>query len=195
MPPHRSSAAGPRRGRRRGAARGDDRPLDQDWLEKRALPYRARGESTERGVTELLERKVRRRCERTGESPEPALELVPELVSRLAARGFVDDRRFATGALDRLRRQGRSRAQIRGRLRAKGIDSTLLDELLGDEEAGDELRAGWRLARRRRLGPYCPDPEQRRERRRAHLAVLGRQGFDFETARRIIDAPAPPEPD
>jgi len=42
-------------------------------------------------------------------------------------------------------------------------------------------------ARRRRLGPYRM-PEVRAERRDKDLAALARAGFDYDTARRVIEA-------
>lgn len=183
---------------RRGRTRGRDRePLDAAWLEGHALRYAARWETTRRGVAELLERKIRERCERTGESPEAALARVPGIVDGLVERRYVDDRRFATQLVERLRRQGRSRAQIQMQLRRKGVpDGLILEQLRGRDGDGDgadaeseaELQAAWRLARRRRLGPHCPDPERRTVHRERHLAALARQGFSREIAERVIDA-------
>ena len=192
MQPHQpsdgASGAPPRR-----SGRGDDRPMDPDWLQERALRYAARWEASTSGVQTLLERKVRERCERTGESPEAILGQIPEIVSELVDNGYVDDRRFATEALERLRRQGRSTRQIRARLLARGIPEPLLDELFAAEDPAIDLRAAWRFARRRRLGPYCEDPQTRETTRDRHLGALARQGFELETALEVIDAEAPPE--
>jgi len=194
----RDGGAAPNGGRSggRGRERGRDRePLDAAWLEGHALRYAARWETTRRGVAELLERKVRERCERTGESPEAVLARVPGIVEELVARRYVDDRRFATQLTERLRRQGRSRAQIQMQLRRKGVpDGLILEQLRerdgdgADAERDAELQAAWRLARRRRLGPHCPDPERRAALRERHLAALARQGFSREIAERVIDA-------
>ena len=167
--------------------------MDPDWLQERALRYAARWEASTAGVQTLLERKVRERCERTGESPDPVLDHIPEVVSELVDNGYVDDRRFAAQALERLRRQGRSTRQIRARLVAKGIAETLLDDLFEAEDPEIELRAATRFAKRRRLGRYCDDPEERRASRDRHLAALGRQGFEIETALQVVDAEASPE--
>jgi regulatory protein len=167
--------------------------MDRQWLEQRALRYAARWEASAATLRSLLERKIFERCDRTGESPDAALEQIPATVAGLVERGYIDDHRFASQALDRLRRQGRSTAQIRARLHAKGISKSLLDELIEQEDADTESRAAWRFARRRRLGPYCEDPAQRRRARDRHLAALGRQGFDQQLALRIVDAQTPPE--
>ena len=164
------------------------------WLERRAVEYVARWESTRRGVAEILERKIRQRCDRTGEDAEETLGLIPEIVSRLAERDYVNDRRFAAQTYERLRRQGRSRAQIRLHLRRKGVPDAITLELTRDEDPDADLEAAWRVARRRRLGPHCPDPERRAAHRDRHLAALARQGFSREIAHRVIDAERAPEP-
>lgn len=48
-----------------------------------------------------------------------------------------------------------------------------------------------RYARRRRLGPFTRDPSTRRDHRQEHLAALGRRGFGYDVARRVIDADDP----
>ena len=167
--------------------------MDLAWLEERALRYVARWEASAAGVARLLERKIMERCERTDETPDLVLEMIPGLVAQLIERGYVDDHRFAAGTLERQRRRGGSTAQIRARLAAKGISKSLLDEILAQEDPQTEIRAAWKLARRRRLGPYCNDPAERRRSRDRHLGVLCRQGFEHETALRIVDAMGPPE--
>jgi len=168
--------------------------MDAAWLERVALRHVERWEATREGVRRVLERRIRRRCGRTGESPDEALGWIEDLLPRLEARGYVDDRRFAAQLLRRMRRQGRSRAQIRGRLRKKGVPSAIASECLAEDRGEDELEAAWQAARKRRLGPYCCDPERREAERERHLAILGRRGFSFEIARQVVEARDLPEP-
>jgi regulatory protein len=168
-------------------------PMDLAWLEERALRYASRWEASAAGVATLLERKIFERCERTGESPDNARELIPGLVAKLVDRGYVDDRRFAIGVLEGQRRRGASTARIRARLAGKGIAESLLDELLAEEDPEIEVRSAWRLAQRQRLGPYCDDQAKRRALRDRHLAVFSRQGFEFEIALQVVDANDPPD--
>jgi regulatory protein len=173
--------------------RRNTQPMDLAWLEERALRYASRWEASAAGVTTLLERKVSERCEQTGEAPDLVLEMIPALVTKLVEKEFVDDHRFASGVLERQRRRGDSTTRIRARLTAKGISESLLDELFAEEDPEIEIQAAWKLARRRRLGPYCSDPTERRQTHDRHLGILCRQGFDLKTALRIVDADEPPE--
>jgi regulatory protein len=60
------------------------------------------------------------------------------------------------------------------------------------EVEGDmDLAAAKALARRRRLGPWRATG--RAEHRDRDLAVLGRAGFPYAIARRVVDAPSPDE--
>jgi regulatory protein len=56
-----------------------------------------------------------------------------------------------------------------------------------DEMAEPDLAAALTFARRRRLGPYR-SAANRVEHRERDLAALGRQGFPYEVARRVIEA-------
>lgn len=188
MEPHRSSRA-PRPPR----LRADAGPIDADWLERKAVAYAARWESTRHAVSRLLEGKIRERCERSGNPPENALALIPDVVDRLVRQNYVNDTRAAHQLARRLRLQGSSRARIRLRLLQKGVPESIADELTHDEDPEAELRAAWKTARKRGLGPHCGDPERRATHRDRHLASLARQGFSFEMALRVIDAESAPE--
>ena len=186
--------------------RADALPLDVHWLEREALRYVARAEATQYGVESMLRRKLRERCERTGESPESIEHRIPDVVLELVDKGYVDDRRLAEHLYDRARRQGRSQAQIRAQLQKKGVDGALIEAIEAERvetrneadpsdeyrreatSEDEELEAAFRAARKRRIGPYCADPEERAERRERHLGVLARQGFSRDIAYRVIDA-------
>ena len=188
MNPYESSGKAP------GRKQGRREAMDRDWLERVAKRYAARWESSAAGVGTHLERKIRERCEATDENPSAVFDLIPWVVERLVERGYVNDQRFAAATIDRLRRQGRSAAQIESRLVAKGIPESVRRELMQPRDGIDhESRAAWKLARRRLLGPYCEDSDERKRNRNRHLAIFARQGFDREIAERVIDAEAPLE--
>ena len=86
---------------------------------------------------------------------------------------------------------------IRNRLHAKGVGDDILESLFAREKEEDEAqsdsaeeKAAMELARRKRLGPFCPNPKQRVSRRDRDLAVFARQGFDLEVASKVIDTPS-----
>jgi len=193
MDSHRLPPEVPSSARATGRATTESAPLDAQWLEREAARYLAQGETSERRVAETLERRLRRRCERSGEDPEGILDAIPSVIRQLVTRGYVDDRRYAEQLMGRLQRQGRSWARIRAQLSAKGVAADLVDEIERDRNAesdgpGEEIEAAWLTARKRKLGPYSPDPALREQQRERHLGVLARQGFSEEVATAVIDA-------
>ena len=123
-----------------GEARRARKPLDAEWLEGLALRYAARWESSAAGVRAHLDRRIRQRCDETGEDPADVIRAIPGIVERLVGRGYVNDERFAEQTIKRLRREGRSSAQIDARLRAKGISEILRQKLIeADDEAGGRI--------------------------------------------------------
>ena len=93
-----------------------------------------------------------------------------------------------------LHRRGTSGKLTRQKLRMAGVDSDTLDKAMAglDEELHTdprqrEWKAAVALARRRKLGPFRQ--KERKERRAKDLAAMARGGFDYQLARKVIDAP------
>lgn len=170
------------------------KPLTPKRLENAALFYVERFAPSEARLKAMLSRRIRR----AGVSEEEAKPLIAAgqaLIERLKALGLLDDRRYAEAKVHAMSRRGLSQRRIKGRLAVDGIDPDLsaasLKAAQGDE-APDiaDLRAALRYAERRRLGPFRPAKERQATKAR-DLAALGRQGFSYETARRVVDAADP----
>jgi regulatory protein len=165
-------------------------PLTKAYLERAALHYLERYDSSVEGLRRVLLRRVDKaareeRCDR-----EEATVWVEEVLRRAVSAGLVDDRRFAEGRAASLRRRGESARRIALKLRDKGVDGDLIAAALAEEDGEDddaaEFAAACRFARRRRLGPMreAGDREDRRDR---DLAALARAGFSLDVARRVLD--------
>ena len=119
------------------------------------------------------------------------LAAVETVIAALDGGPLLDDARYAGAVAGSLHRRGVSRRMSAQRLRTKGVASEQI-AVAQAEVAGlgadSELVAATRYAQRRRLGPFQPDAGRRVERRLKDLAALGRQGFDYATARRVVDA-------
>lgn len=190
-------------GRKQGDSR---RPAKEDRPRKKRQPMKATAAALERSAQRYIERyetatdhlrwllmiKVARSAQVHGTDAEEGAAAVEALLERFQRAGILDDQRFARARVRSLHRRGSSRAMIRARLAAKGVARAVIDEALEEAEGSAEerdLAAALTFARRRRLGPYRA--EGREERRERDLAALGRQGFDYETARRVIDCEDP----
>ena len=161
-------------------------------LERSALYYLERYDSSSGHLRRLLHRKVQLSARVHDTDPEEGVAAVERLIARLTGLGLLNDGRYARERVRSLRGRGASTAMIRAKLRAKSLPAGLIDAALSEEASNPEERellAALRYAQRRRLGPFRLD--NRTERRDRDLAALGRQGFPYETARRVIDSENP----
>lgn len=169
------------------------KPATPERLDKAALAYIERYASSAAHLRRVLMRRVDRSVRAHGTDRAAGAAQVDALIERYRRAGLIDDARFAEGRIASLRRQGASARKIKAALKVKGVDGAIVDRALGDHAAragragdADDLAAALALARRRRLGPYRM--ANRDENRERDLAALGRSGFSYETARRVIEA-------
>ncbi len=197
-----------------GTPRPAGPPPDQAALREAALAHLARFATTERGLTQVLERRIGRWARRAAEdgvsSDEIAgvtarlMPLCAVVAGKMAELGAVDDSSFARARAARLTRSGQSRRSVEARLAAKGVATStvaeVLDETLGeDERARDsELAAALVFARKRRVGPFgggasdsdvSADEAERQAAQKQDariLAAFARAGFTRDVAMRAL---------
>ncbi|MGK0359646.1 MAG: regulatory protein [Bradymonadia bacterium] len=176
------------------------KPQTPRRLENGALAHLQRFTASEFELRRVLKRRISRAEAKGAEQDRAELEeAIDDIITRFKGRQLVDDAALAHGLVRSYRGRGLSRRAIQHKLRGKGIDSEFVDaalsqwdEALIEERMDDEgpvdpdLDAAWRLARRRRFGPYRRD--NRAERRDRDLAAMGRAGFGYGIAKTIIDA-------
>jgi regulatory protein len=142
---------------------------------------------------------VRRRLRDAGYRPELGVAAIERLVSL----GMLDDEAFARAWVEsRDRARPRGERALRSELRAKGVADSIVAEVLGARaarcadgaapddgdrqvEGADEIAAAKLLARRGAAAAREADPRKRRARA---YALLARNGFDPEVARRAVVA-------
>ncbi len=151
------------------------RRITADYLQRAALHYLERYSAPAGQLS----------CRHHGEDPARHTDALEAIIARCVATGLVDDRRFAEARAATLRRKGQSSRAVAARLAAKGVPRDLAGEL-AVAEAGAEKAAALVAARRRRLGPWR-EAGQRAACRQKDLTALARLGFDFATARAVID--------
>ncbi len=156
------------------------RPLNNADLRQFALTYVSRYATSRHKLADYLRRKLRERGW-DGEAEPP----VDALVAELAENRFVDDRAYAGMKADGLARRGYGPRRVRQALDAAGIEEDDAAEALQGAEA-DSMAAALAYAKRRRLGPFSPHPDDP-DRRRKALAAMLRAGHAYLTARRILD--------
>jgi regulatory protein len=173
-------------------SRKPPRAITADYLDKAALFYLERYASSAENLARVLMRRVEKAARAGISDREEGRALVAALVERCRASGLLDDRTYAEGRAKTLLRQGRPRAAIRRRLAAKGVGADAIDAAIGslvEESVDPDLSAAIAFARRRRVGPYrLKDRANFRDR---DLAALGRAGFSYDLARKVVAAETP----
>ncbi|NHN87768.1 regulatory protein RecX [Acetobacter sp. LMG 1627] len=150
-------------------------PPDRASLRAAAEAHIARFAATERGLAQVLERRITRWGRRAAEDGQDSTTvtetvnrirpLAGEIAHEMVELGAVNDQAFAKSRAARLTRSGRSRRAVQAQLAAKGIApdeaTQAMEEALGDDDAARdaELAAALIFARKRRAGPFRRDTE------------------------------------
>ena len=168
-------------------------PITPKYLQNAATAYLERYPTTAEGLRRVLDRRVRKA--KMAEAPIVAdvERVIGDIVARLVAAGAIDDKAFAQTKARALHRRGTSSRLTRQKLKLAGIDADTLaqamaglDQELDTDPRQREWKAATALARRRRLGPYRT--KDRKAHRDRDLAAMARAGFDYDLARRVVDA-------
>jgi regulatory protein len=173
-----STTAPPRGGRK------PPRKVTPSYLENAALHYLQRFASSSANLRRVLMRKVQRSAEAHGTDPAEGAAWVDALLVRYRGAGLLDDAAYASAKTASLARRGTSPRGIRQKLAQKGVEGELIDESIGELGENADLAAAVNFARRRRLGPFRPAGREGSFEK--ELATLGRAGFSYETARRVL---------
>jgi len=167
------------------------RKITPERLANIALHHLDRYASSSENLRRVLERRVFK-ASRFHEDldVEQAKGWIDALLTRYVESGLLNDMAYAETRARSLMSRGSSSRLIRMKLMEKGIASETIDAALKalQLDAPDpELFAAVKLARKRRMGPFC-DPAKRAELHDKHLATMARSGFSYDMAQRVIDA-------
>ena len=145
-------------------------------LYARALEYCLMRPHSAREVKDYLWRKTRATKyksrdgqikERLGDSAENA----DRVFERLVGKGYIDDEKFARfWVQNRNLTKGASQRKLTAELRAKGVDSAIIEQALAEGERSDDDELRKVIAKKRKR--Y--DDEQKL------IAYLARQGFSYD---------------
>jgi len=172
------------------------RPITAKYLQNAATFYLERYPSTAEGLRRVLSRRVRRA--EMAEAPiiDDVKQAIDAIVAKFVDAGVIDDKAFAQTKARALHRRGSSNRVTRQKLRFAGVDGDTLDKAMAglDQELDTdpkqrEWQAAVALARRRRLGPFRQ--KDRKEHRDRDLAAMARGGFEYQLAKKVIDAKDP----
>ena len=153
-----------------------------------ALYYLKRFETSTKNLRDVLRSRVDKYAYQNKDFDKmEAYKWVDELVDDFVRLKYVDDKRFADIRVRGYLAAGKSPRYILGKLKEKGIDDATAEEILQEQEY-DPLASAMKLAKKKKIGPFSPSEEIRRERRSKDLAVLVRAGFDYDIAIKVLES-------
>lgn len=160
------------------------KPLDAEKLQELALHYVSRYATTKAKLVRYLERKLRERgWDEEASGGEPAFP--QDIAEKFAERGFLDDEAYAHMRNRDLLRRGYGPRRVGQALREAGVGETIREGI--ETDAQERARAAILLGRKKRFGPFAPDPPDPKTRQK-HLAAMLRAGHAFADAQAVLDA-------
>lgn len=146
----------------------------------RALEYCLMRPHSSREMRDYLYRKTRDTPKKTGGMRKGVSPAITERVfNRLAEKGYIDDEKFARYWIEnRNLRKGTSKRKLQAELRAKGIESGVIERLLSDSDRSDESEITKIIAKKR---SRYPDDQKL-------MQYLARQGFGFDDIKNALSA-------
>ena len=166
------------------------RRMTQERLRNIALYHLERFATSAENLRRVLYRRTLKAARHHDTDMEQARAWIDEVVNGLVRSAAIDDSRYADGKTLTMLRRGQSPRKIRAYLASKGVSGETINAALAHatEEVGDpDLEAAQAYAIRRRLGPYRTK-ELSPEAKQKELAALGRAGFRYDIARKIVEA-------
>ena len=156
-------------------------------LKNIALYYLKRFETSEYNLRSVLKRRIDDYAYWNKEfDKKEAYKWLDELMSDFVRLGYVNDKRYAEIKVRACLSAGKSPRYILNKLKEKGIDEDLAYNLLNEQEY-DAFESAMKVAKKKKIGPYCEDEKLRRERRNKDMRVLIRAGFDYDVVLKVLE--------
>ena len=157
--------------------------LEQDSqfgkLYGRALEYCLMRPHSVREVKDYLYRKTRSTRDKTGEiKPGISPEITMRVYDRLVEKGYIDDIKFTKYWVEnRSLTKGVSLRKLTSELRTKGVESSIIEQMLGETERNDSEEIQKIIAKKR---SHYPNDQKL-------IAYLARLGFSYDEIKKATD--------
>ena len=145
----------------------------------RALEYCLMRPHSAREVKDYLFKKTRDTRTKTGDIKKGiSPEVTARVFDRLAEKGYIDDEKFTRYWVEnRSLTKGASRRKLQAELRAKGVESTIIERFLRESDRSDDDELQKVIAKKR---ARYPD-------RQKLIQYLARQGFSYDDISAALD--------
>lgn len=166
------------------------RKITSDRLRNIAIYHLERFSTNAENLRRVLERRVYKAARHHETDMDQAKQWIGEIIDGLVRSGAIDDTKYAEGKTLSMLRRGQSIRKVRSYLTAKGVDRETTNKALAaaaDTMGNPDLQAARTYAMRRRFGPFRADTPTQVTKQK-ELAALGRAGFQYDIARKIVEA-------
>lgn len=155
-------------------------------LKNIGLYYLKRFESSVENLRMVLKRRVDAYAK---ENPQwnkaEGYQWVEDVLADFERLHYLDDSRYAEIKVRSYLNSGKPARYIENKLRQKGISAAQINDILAEQEY-NPLEMAKALAKRKKIGPFRPQ-EQQKEFRQKDMAALVRAGFDYDVVCQVLE--------
>ncbi len=115
--------------------------------------------------------------------------LIDIVLSDLEKNKFINDKFYSESKAKSMIQRGNSINKIRNYLIAKGINNEFIKEIVSkiqDENSDQDFFSAIKICKKKRIGPARAE-DNRSLFYKKDISLLARNGFDFETSKRVMD--------
>tara|TARA_B100000674_G_C37411060_1_gene720714 strand:+ start:48 stop:611 length:564 start_codon:yes stop_codon:yes gene_type:complete len=115
--------------------------------------------------------------------------LIDVVLSDLEKDRFIDDKFYSDSKAKSMIRRGNSINKIRNYLIGKGINDKFITDTVNkiqDENSDQDFFSAIKICKKKRIGPARVE-DNRPLFYKKDIAILARNGFDFETSKKVMD--------
>ena len=115
--------------------------------------------------------------------------LIDIVLSDLEKSRFINDKFYSESKAKSMIQRGNSINKIRNYLLGKGINSEFIKETIeriNNENSDQDFFSAIKLCKKKRIGPARVE-ENRKLFYKKDISLLARNGFDFETSKKVMD--------
>jgi regulatory protein len=168
------------------------RPVTEAYLERAALHYLGRFNSSHGNLIRVLERKVRRRNEDNVPPDAEQTAWIKAAADKCVEYGYVDDAVYARQRFSSLLRKGKPLRIIAQDLRYKGVPEDIVNDVMAEAVAGPEenldLVAAAAYVRRRRFAAFRRTNTLSETKVEKEKSAMMRAGFSYGLVKKIMEA-------
>ena len=116
-------------------------------------------------------------------------KLIEVVLSDLENNKFINDQFYSESKAKSMIKRGNSINKIRNYLIGKGIDNEFIKETVSkiqDQNSNQDFFSALKTCKKKRIGPARPE-DNRSLFYKKDISLLARNGFDFETSKKVMD--------